>query len=46
MMSFPRLRDNRDFSPYSSSSEWAYYSFALPCELQHRFRHVLSGYCV
>ncbi|MPC49422.1 hypothetical protein E2C01_043221 [Portunus trituberculatus] len=23
MMSFPRLRDSRDFSPYSSSAEWA-----------------------
>ncbi|MPC60218.1 hypothetical protein E2C01_054257 [Portunus trituberculatus] len=23
MMSFPRLRDSRDFSPYSSSTEWA-----------------------
>ncbi|MPC52314.1 hypothetical protein E2C01_046179 [Portunus trituberculatus] len=22
-MSFPRLRDSRDFSPYSSSAEWA-----------------------
>ncbi|MPD04898.1 hypothetical protein E2C01_100609 [Portunus trituberculatus] len=24
MMSFPRLRDNRDFSPYSSSAKWAH----------------------
>ncbi|MPC99888.1 hypothetical protein E2C01_095333 [Portunus trituberculatus] len=23
MTSFPRQRDSRDFSPYSSSSEWA-----------------------
>ncbi|MPC81707.1 hypothetical protein E2C01_076339 [Portunus trituberculatus] len=23
MMSFPRPRDSRDFSPYSSSAEWA-----------------------
>ncbi|MPC95228.1 hypothetical protein E2C01_090430 [Portunus trituberculatus] len=23
MMSFPKLRDNRDFSPYSPSAEWA-----------------------
>ncbi|MPC46431.1 hypothetical protein E2C01_040151 [Portunus trituberculatus] len=23
MMSFPRLRDSRDFSPYSSFAEWA-----------------------
>ncbi|MPC88873.1 hypothetical protein E2C01_083796 [Portunus trituberculatus] len=23
MMSLPRLRDSRDFSPYSSSAEWA-----------------------
>ncbi|MPC81562.1 hypothetical protein E2C01_076187 [Portunus trituberculatus] len=23
MMSFPRVRDSRDFSPYSSSTEWA-----------------------
>ncbi|MPC83429.1 hypothetical protein E2C01_078139 [Portunus trituberculatus] len=23
MMSFPRLRDSRNFSPYSSSAEWA-----------------------
>ncbi|MPC61705.1 hypothetical protein E2C01_055779 [Portunus trituberculatus] len=23
MRSFPRLRDSRDFSPYSSSAEWA-----------------------
>ncbi|MPC99372.1 hypothetical protein E2C01_094782 [Portunus trituberculatus] len=23
MMSFPRLRDSRDFSPYSSSAKWA-----------------------
>ncbi|MPC46452.1 hypothetical protein E2C01_040172 [Portunus trituberculatus] len=23
MMSFPRLRDSRDFSHYSSSAEWA-----------------------
>ncbi|MPC82966.1 hypothetical protein E2C01_077655 [Portunus trituberculatus] len=23
MMSFPRLRDSRDFSPHSSSAEWA-----------------------
>ncbi|MPC54419.1 hypothetical protein E2C01_048335 [Portunus trituberculatus] len=22
MMSLPRLRDSRDFSPYSSSAEW------------------------
>ncbi|MPC74081.1 hypothetical protein E2C01_068426 [Portunus trituberculatus] len=23
MMSLPRLRDSRDFNPYSSSAEWA-----------------------